>query len=165
MTINQQEQIPPLPEVIFSTPKSEVKFNSNGLSSQEQSVVKQLAVDIFTDIRDYRLEKCTFFAEPGWEKLSELVEEQGGIVNPRIEGCDQNLFDQHYWVAGDLSDDAKTTRTVIFDPIFGYVGLEKKAGDILSGDHLRYYREKRRVEPYKHVSEGGVRINTGDIEK
>lgn len=163
MTIDQREQASSQPEIIFSAPKSKVEFNPNGLSPEKQSLVKQIATDIFTNTKDNDLQRCTFFAEPGWEKLSELIKEQEIIINPRIEGCDKNPFDQHYWIAGDIVDDKKNPKTIIFDPIFGYVGLEEKADDILSPDHTRYYQEKRKVEPYKHVSEGGVRINTMGI--
>lgn len=121
------------PEVIFVLPtKKEVMFNPNGLSKEEQDRVRSLASQLFVGLAPLDLERCTFFAEPGWERLSILLEGESGVVNPRIEGCDSNPFDQHYWVGADLVREEEQA-PLIFDPIFGYVGTLANAGDVLYG--------------------------------
>ncbi|PIN80158.1 hypothetical protein COV11_04545 [Candidatus Woesearchaeota archaeon CG10_big_fil_rev_8_21_14_0_10_30_7] len=102
----------------------------------------------------YSLRRCTFFADNGYKFLEEAVQNTEAS-NPRIEGCDSNPFDQHYWLAFDLE-----IGTIIVDPIFNYFGLERNAGDLLPDYKTNYYRRKRKVRPNKSVDEGGVRIKT-----
>jgi len=148
---------------IFTGPKGKVRLNPNGLSASRQTLIRETAIDLFEKARkdfSHALERCTFFADYGYDALLKIADNKDQLKNVRIEGCDDNPFDQHYWVACDLVQENKQEIPVLFDPIFGYVGLEERAGDILGNKYLRYYREKRKVEPDKPVSEGGVRVKT-----
>lgn len=148
---------------IFTAPKGKVRLNPNGLSASEQTLIKDIAIKLFNGAKDefsHALERCTFFADSGHDVLVNLAGDESHLENPRIEGCDKNPFDQHYWVACDLVRKNERGVEVLFDPIFCYVGLAERADDLLDDGYVRYYQNKRRVKPHKHVSEGGVRIKT-----
>ncbi|MDO8452615.1 MAG: hypothetical protein Q7S79_02585 [bacterium] len=141
-----------------------IRFNSNGLRPEEFTMVKDVARKIFTGAKarfKYALNRCTFFAEPGYDELREVQKSSSGVSNPRIEGKDDNPYDQHYWVAFDVKTERGVLEAVILDPIFGYVGLEANAKDVFPNpDFLEYYTKKRKVEPHKIAAEGGVRVKT-----
>ena len=148
-------------ETVYETKKGKVVFNPEGLSNIEAGRVKNIALSVFHTLAEdapYRLEICIFYADPGYDALSEEIEDDPLFVNPRIEGCDGNPFDQHYWLSCDLVRVNGSNDTVIFDPVFGYIGLEKEATKVLVDTYLRYYREKRRVKAWMSVGDGGVRI-------
>lgn len=149
---------------IFEAPKGKVVLNQSGLSKSEIDTLNKMAKQLFERVKNesrYSLDRCTFFAEPGCKILSEIIKDNSLLTNPRIEGNDKNPFDQHYWVAADLEKDGKK-ETIIFDPIFGYVGLQKKASKTI-GELARYYRRKRTVPYGTPYGEGGVRIKTMSI--
>jgi hypothetical protein len=137
-----------------------VYFNPDGLAEEEFNLIKKTAIDVFDKVEKEDLgsfSRCTFFAEPGLEALEEIVKTEKSLKNPEIRGCDSNPFDQHYWVEVTIKKDS---RKVIIDPIFGYVGLFDKASNTTGHE---YYNHSRHVIPNKHVSEGGVRINTNGV--
>ena len=151
------EQFP----IILETPKTKIRFNPEGLSPEDQSALITVAEQVFSGARQrfrHALERCTFFAETGFDALNELVAQDPRWQRVRIEGSDKNPFDQHYWVAGDLNGES-----VVLDPIFGYVGTDNAAGKVLNDDHLRYYRTKREVPAHTPAWEGGVRVKTTAI--
>jgi hypothetical protein len=140
--------------------KREVFFNPNGLSEEEQKLVESIGTEVIEGSKakfKYALNRCTFFAEPGLKVLEEVVIRKPEVTNPEIRGCDKNLFDQHYWVEFTFK---QGSRKVVIDPIFEYVGLLDKSSGT---DGSAYYRHSRHVIPNKHVSEGGVRINTNGV--
>jgi|GEM_PF-3464460 len=150
--------------VVFEAPKGKVFLNQSGLSEPEINTLNNVAKQLFERVQKksrYNLDRCTFFVEPGYKILSEIIKHSSLLSNPRIEGNDKNPFDQHYWVAADL-EKAGERETIIFDPIFGYVGLQKKASKTI-GELARYYRRKRTVPYGTPYLEGGVRIKTMSI--
>ena len=131
-------------------------FNGNKLNEQEQKTVKSIVYRLFEELSKqypWALDRCTFFTDRGYDILLKITNEYPKVKNPRIEGCDYNPFDQHYWLAFDLVNNSEE-RTIIVDSVFGYIGLENMAEEKLSSTHLRYYKEKR------HVPRGGVRVKT-----
>lgn len=130
-----------------------VVYNERGLSTEEFAELQRIAQETMLGAQGRflpALERCTFFAEFGYEPLAEALEGRHGVSNPRTEGCDDNPFDQHYWIGFDFEG----PRATIVDPIFGYVGLQEHAGDVLDAVHTRYYAEKRTVP------KGQVRVKT-----
>jgi hypothetical protein len=103
------------------------------------------------------LEKCTFFAEFGFDFLEEVLRERKQFANPRIEGDDANSDNQHYWLAFDAVR-LGARDCIIVDPIFGFAGLESSARAVMHPEFVDYYYRKRLVVPHKPFSEGGVRI-------
>lgn len=147
-------------EVLFKAPKADVKFYPDGLNSAEQRVVKFIATQLFQLLERTKpsiLPRCNWFAENGYNDFVALVNQHPELSDPRIEGCDSNCTDQHYWLAADLDN-----KEIAFDPIFGYVGDISKAGKLI---HYapNYYNNKRRCVPGVHRSKGGVMINTMGI--
>ena len=143
---------------IYQNEQQSVYFNPEGMSEGEQTKVINLAIRMFETCKQrfpYILQRCTFFADPEYDALVRLVANDSAWQHPRIEGYDTNPFDQHYWVACDLVR-AASIDAVIFDPIFGYVGLERHAPSA----NTKYYRRKRTVTPHTAAWEGGVRIKT-----
>ncbi|MBI4177761.1 MAG: hypothetical protein HY516_05380 [Candidatus Aenigmarchaeota archaeon] len=139
-----------------------LRFYKLGLSEEEQVLVRSISTETLSGaVRrfPYALERCTFFADIGYDSLVEAVRKPGAN-NPRIEGDDKNPFNQHYWLAFNLTGTESRARPVILDPIFGYAGLEEHAPDLLDDNHVSYYRRKRIVPPHKPQWEGGVRIKT-----
>lgn len=135
-----------------------VRLNPDGLTPVEVEMLINFATRLFDGSKIefiYALERCTFFAEHGYDVLVRLLPEFPALTNPCIEGCDENPFDQHYWLAANLINGADP-RAVIFDPIFGYVGLAEKTRN-------PYYDKKRLVTPHIPAWEGGVRIKTMSI--
>lgn len=151
-------------EYFFEEGRRKVRFNSEGLSEFEQKELKDLAVAVFkgaVELSPSALERCTFFAEPGYKVLMKLIEKSSLFVRAAIRGDDTNPFQQHYWLECDLMREDKLTGEVVIDPIFGYVGLKSRAGNFLGDD--RFYRRGRNVKPNTPAWEGGVRINTMGI--
>ena len=147
-----------LDECIMKTHNTNVLLKDHGLSQKEKELVKEITIAVLSDLKEtspHSLELCTFFVSNGYEPLVKAVKHRSGIKNPRIEGDDANPFDQHYWLAFDIGNDGqKHIRTVLIDPIFGYVGLEEFTGDLLDYEHLWYYKRKR------VVSKEEVRLKT-----
>ncbi|MBI4036491.1 hypothetical protein HY386_01260 [Candidatus Daviesbacteria bacterium] len=144
----------------------EISFNTRGLNQTEQDLVRSVAFSVFLGAlkcASYSLRRCTFFADIAYEPLVKSLEGIEIASNSRIEGDDENPFDQHYWLAFNLlTEGGGVPEVVLIDPIFGYLGLEKFAGDKFPGwtGHLEYYRRKRIVPWRTPVWEGGVRIKT-----
>jgi len=150
---------------IYEAPKRKVYLNPEGLSNDEISTLTQVANRLFDGSKEkyeYALERCTFFAEPGYDTLVEIIVDTPSLTNPKIEGYDENPFNQHYWVGADLVRE-DGPKPVVFDPIFGYVGLLEKASTLLNQDYVRYYNNRRTVPPHVPSWEGGVRIKTISI--
>ena len=127
----------------------EYQVNNTGLNEEEQGAVKKIAMGVLNEMeknQKHCLERCTSFADTGIDYLLRTDAE-----NPRIEGCDENPFDQHYWLAFDINE-----KQVVIDPIFDYIGLESEAPD----KNQKYYQRKRKVEAHKPHWEGGVRVKT-----
>jgi len=131
-------------QVVYETQETKIFLNPDGLSAEELVTLAQVAQRLFegsTQKFKYALDRCTFFADTGYDVLVELIPDYPTLTNPQIEGCDNNPFDQHYWLSADLAN-KKASRKVIFDPIFGYVGLAKKTQN-------QYYDHKRIVTPHE----------------
>ncbi len=142
----------------YETSKTAVSLNCDGLTAAEISLLIDVAIQLFNGSAKksrYALDRCTFFADSGYDILVKLVSQHPDFANPCIEGCDENPFDQHYWLSADLVNEGES-RKVIFDPIFGYVGRADKTRN-------PYYDNKRVVTPNVPAWEGGVRINTMSI--
>ena len=138
----------------------EYRFNPHGLSEEEQEYVIDIAEETInkTNKRIHRsIEACHFFSETGYDFLAEAVS-RSGMKNPCIRGDDENCFDQHYWLSFDVP-----AGTVIIDPVWNYVGLEKHSRDILDYSHAAYYTRQRKVIPHKPRHEGGVKLNTMSV--
>jgi hypothetical protein len=142
----------------YESKERTVRLNPDGLTPAEMAMLVGLATQLFDGSKkefEYALDRCTFFAEYGYDVLVRLVANHSNLVNPRIEGCDENPFDQHYWLAVDLVG-KEVPQSITLDPIFGYVGLAEKT-------HNPYYDNKRIVPHGVPAWEGGVRIKTLSI--
>ena len=65
-------------ETVYETKKGKVVFNPEGLSNIEAGRVKNIALSVFHTLAEdapYRLEICIFYADPGYDALSEEIEE------------------------------------------------------------------------------------------
>lgn len=111
-------------------------LNRKNLSEATQKELIRISETLFSQAIGQH-PRCTFFAHDGIDLLIKEIKSIANFFNPRIEGCDHNPFDQHYWLA--LYIDKKPA---IIDPIFGYIGLEEFAKEKLDNVHLRYYKEK-----------------------
>ncbi|MFA6602219.1 MAG: hypothetical protein WCT01_00295 [Candidatus Shapirobacteria bacterium] len=142
----------------YESKERTVRLNPDGLTPTEMAMIVGLATQLFDGSKiefKYALDRCTFFAEYGYDVLVRLVTNHPHLANPRIEGSDKNPFDQHYWLAVDLVSN-EVPQSITLDPIFGYVGLAEKT-------HNPYYDRKRIVTPHVPAWEGGVRIKTISI--
>lgn len=143
----------------------EFRFNTEGLNGElikPVRVVSFYVLDRLSRDKKWALDRCTFFASYGYDYLQRaatLLPRR--ISNERIEGCDENPFDQHYWLAFDVSSSGKPiTRDILIDPVFNYIGLESSAGDVLKENICKYYSRKRFVPANTAHENGGIRIKT-----
>lgn len=148
-------------EIYVNEKKKPVVFCTEGLDAISQVKVEELVLKVLNQTKrkyDWALSRCTFFADDGIGILEENIKNFLDFSNPRVEGCDKNPFNQHYWLAFDTS-----FGPVIVDPIFGYVGLEAKANLVIDDEAVQYYQGKRVVDHTKPAWEGGIRIKTISI--
>lgn len=111
------------------------------LSPDETSLVEEVSLKVVGEADKLSLSRCNFFVFFRYNILKHELERRGPTFNPRIEGDDRNPFDQHYWLAFDLGPSG--SRTVLIDPLFGYIGLEESTKNVMDEAHLGYYKRKR----------------------
>jgi len=139
------------------------RINENSLTQEQIIQLKQLAngtIDKLKSEHPWALNRCTFFASTGFSTFQKVLASTPLFTNERIEGKDDNPFDQHYWLGCDVCTTESETDAIIIDPIFNYFGLERLAKEILGDAFLEYYKKKRIVLPNKPYWEGGVRVKT-----
>jgi hypothetical protein len=139
-------------------------FNTHGLNEAEQELVKDIFIDVlgFVDWRcSLSLKRCNYFVHNGHEPLNRAVEERTDAENPRVEGCNGDTEDQHYWLAFDLTGTGipYDPKTVLIDPVFNYMGLGRHADEVLSIEQISYYQRRTVINPGKHNEEGGIWFN------
>lgn len=123
-----------------------IRFDLRDIDEDTRTALALLTPQIFArtrELADYAFQRCTWFGEYGYLALAEILKNKTYsrfFTDPRVEGCDSNPYDQHYWIACNISGINAADSTLIIDPIFKYIGLQ-------SHNDNNYYKNKRKVNP------------------
>jgi hypothetical protein len=128
-------------------------FHPKGIGKRNQRKVKTLVSDLFLD----QCKNPLFFARPvafafyGIHPLTTLVS-NSEFTNPRIERSNFKA-EKNYWLAFDVNEES-----LVIDPFFRYVGLEKYAGEVLGREQVRCYEDKRIVHDQEELKDEVVSV-------